>query len=257
MGTGRLGRRAYRGRLFRTFAVFMLALILWLFVMLTLISADAGLLVDLSSRLKASYGFDFPGGGMGSLKLSIIGEALRDSGDGSAIALLKNPVPTATKSGGGANNSSKPTQDLERSNTNTPGSPTATGSSSSSLTPSPTATTNETAPGTTPSPTPDSTTDGEIHVTSSPTPSQVTNWELTWTPSTTQSLITPTATQTPKPPTATATKTPTKTSTPTKTPAPSHTFTPTPTYTIKPTSTYVSWPGPQPNFPDQQGSPEP
>ena len=120
----------------------MLALILWLFVMLTLLSADAGLLVDLSSRLKASYGFDFPGGGMGSLKLSIIGEALRDSGDGSAIALLKNPVPTATKSGGGANNSSKPTQDLERSNTNTPGSPTATGSSSSSLTPSPTPTRN-------------------------------------------------------------------------------------------------------------------
>jgi hypothetical protein len=96
--------------LLKAFSLFLLTLVIWVVALITLSTADAGtlgLLVNLNSQLKASYGIDLLGDGMGPLKLSTIVESLRDSNDlaaGSNLELLTNqPVPTVTGVASGSN----------------------------------------------------------------------------------------------------------------------------------------------------------
>ena len=221
MRIGRVDRHPPESWLIRAFGIFLVGLLLWVVVALTLSTANAGslsLLVDLSSKLKASYGVDLFGVPMGSLQLSIIEDAWRDSGGtsqygndlGELVAqIVGSPVPTATPSD----------QDLRESPTQQPtrtSDPTATPTSTSSpaTTPSPTTTTTPTAT--------DDSSGGY------PTPT-----DPAATPSPTASK-TPKRTKTPSP---TATKTPKSTKTPTKTPEPTETPKPTDEPTEGPTPT--------------------
>jgi hypothetical protein len=235
-------RRNQANWLIRAFGIFIVGLAFWILVALTLSSANAGplsLLVDLSSKLKASYGIDLFGNSMGSLQLSIIEDVWMDGGGipgdgggpGDLVAgIIDLPVPTATLSDQDQRNlpTTQPTQ-----------------------TPGPTASPIFTA---TPASTPTATT--------SPTPTEVTDEaggntvEPTKTPSSTP-------TKTPSPtnmPTSTVTKTPKPTKTPlppTKTPKPTHTDEPTltPTEECTPTPVPSNTPLPSPTNTPASGTP--
>lgn len=231
MRKGRVDHHPPKSWLIRAFGISLVGLLLWVVVALTLSTANAGslsLLVDLSSKLKASYGIDLFGVPMGSLQLSIIEDAWRDIGgtsqDGNDLGelvaqIIGPPVPTATP--GDQDRSESPTQQP------TPTSdPTATPTSTSSptVTPSPTATPT-TTPSATATATDDSSGGNPTDPTATPSPTASKTSEPTKTPYTTKTPS-PTATKTPKP-----TKTPTKTPKPTETPKPTDepTEEPTPT----------------------------
>ncbi len=215
MRIGSVDRRNQANWLIRAFGIFIVGLTFWILVALTLSSANAGplsLLVDLSSKLKASYGIDLFGNSMGSLQLSIIEDVWRDGGGipgdgdgpGDLVAQIYDlPVPTATLCD----------QDQHDLPTQQP-----------AYTPEPTVSPTFTA---TPTSTPTAT--------ASPTPTEVTDEaggsivEPSRTPSSTPSK-TPSPAISPTPPSR-------KTPKPTKTPPPTPTKTPKPTYTPTPTCT--------------------
>jgi hypothetical protein len=145
--TSNSGQREW---LLKAFSLFLLTLVIWVVALITLSTADAGtlgLLVNLNSQLKASYGIDLLSDGMGPLKLSTIVDSLRDT-DGTAgetplDTLLNQPVPTATNGASGSN---------------LPG-PTSTNSQSSSPSSTPASTSTPTDPPSTPTPEPTDTAD--------------------------------------------------------------------------------------------------
>lgn len=96
-------------RLAGILAVFAVLLVLWVVVALQLTGAAAsplGLPFSFASNLRADYGEDGKGSPMGSLRLAIVGDLMRDLGfsdpeadahEDEMIAAMKTPVPTATK----------------------------------------------------------------------------------------------------------------------------------------------------------------
>jgi hypothetical protein len=96
-------------RLAGIIAVFAVLLVLWIVVALQLTGAAAsplGLPFNFNSNLRADYGEDGKGSPMGSLRLAIVGDLMRDLGfsdpeadahEDEMAAAMQTPVPTATK----------------------------------------------------------------------------------------------------------------------------------------------------------------
>lgn len=95
-------------RLAGILAVFAVLLVLWIVVALQLTGAAAsplGIPFSFNSKLQADYGEDGKGSPMGSLRLAIVGDLMRDLGfsdpeadahEEEMAAAMKTPVPTAT-----------------------------------------------------------------------------------------------------------------------------------------------------------------